>query len=88
MGAGPLEDVVHKHGDMLVDAIENLAARDALLAHALRCVWLAHGVLRPSTELRLSKWITVTGQTLREGEPVRDMLPYYREGEEDARHQI
>jgi hypothetical protein len=61
VGAGPLEDLVHKHGDTLVDAIEGFAARDAWFAYALSRVWLAHGVLRPGTELRLSKWITVTG---------------------------
>ena len=64
VGAGPLEDLVHKHGDTLVDAIEDLAARDGRFAHALSRVWLAKGVLRPSTELRLSKWITVTGKGL------------------------
>jgi len=61
VGAGPLEDLVHKHGNSLASEIANLASRNPSFEHALSGVWLAHGVLTPAAEERLSQWIIVTG---------------------------
>ena len=65
VGAGPLEDLVHKHGSVLAGEIERLANQDPSFERALGGVWLAHGVLTPIAEQRLSQWITVTGAVKR-----------------------
>ena len=57
VGTGPLEDLVHKHGNTLAGEVALLATRDDRFAQALSSVWIAHGVLNAETELRLHKWI-------------------------------
>lgn len=61
VGSGPLEDLVHKHGDSLAGAVAHLALGNARFSQALSHVWLAHGVLTPDAERRLSRWVIVTG---------------------------
>jgi hypothetical protein len=57
VGAGPLEDLLHEHGDELVDAIETEARRSPPFASALASVWLERHAVTPATEERLSRWI-------------------------------
>jgi hypothetical protein len=61
VATGPLEDLVRKHGNMLVDDIEYLALRDERFRLALHGVWLPAGVLQPDVERRLAYWIPVSG---------------------------
>ncbi len=65
VGTGPLEDFVHKHGNTLADEVDLLATRSDRFAQALSSVWIAHGVLNPEAERRLSKWIITTSATRR-----------------------
>jgi hypothetical protein len=58
VGAGPLEDLVKKHGDALVKEIEYDASRNDRVRQALSCVWVARGLLTPEVEGRLSRWIS------------------------------
>jgi hypothetical protein len=57
VGAGPLEDLLHEHGDSLIDAIETEARRSPPFANALASVWVAPHTLAPNTERRLGPWI-------------------------------
>lgn len=61
VAAGPLEDLVHAHGDGLIVEIDRLARTDERFAAALNGVWLTHGVLDQRVEDRLAAWVTVTG---------------------------
>jgi hypothetical protein len=60
VGTGPLEDLVHKHGNVLVREVTLLASRSDRFARALSRVWVAHGVLNAEAEQRLSGWIIVS----------------------------
>jgi hypothetical protein len=53
IGAGPLEDLVSRHGAALVERITALARDDARFGRALSAVWLAHGELPPEVEGRI-----------------------------------
>lgn len=57
VGAGPLEDLLHAHGDDLVDEIEARARQSASFAKALSTVWLEHGSVGAETEKRLARWV-------------------------------
>lgn len=57
VGAGPLEDLVHRHGDSLVDELDRLARQDPAFRQAMAAVWLSPGVLSPETERRLRQWM-------------------------------
>ena len=61
VGAGPLEDLLNKHGNALVDDVEREAARNPRFRLALTGAWLAHGMLDPDVEMRLSQWTSVRG---------------------------
>ena len=39
LGAGPLEDLLAKHGDQFIDRVEDLARRDAQFRKLLGAVW-------------------------------------------------
>jgi hypothetical protein len=52
---------MHRHGNVLVGEVERLAARNPRFERAPGGVWLAHGVLAPVAEERLSQWVLVTG---------------------------
>jgi hypothetical protein len=53
IGAGPLEDLVSRHGAALVERITALAREDDRFRRALSAVWLAHGELSPEVERRI-----------------------------------
>lgn len=63
VATGPLEDLVRKHGDQLIDDIEYLAAVNERFRSALGAVWLPTGVLTPQARWRLSRWVPVSGPT-------------------------
>ncbi|HEX6872129.1 MAG TPA: hypothetical protein VF163_13610 [Micromonosporaceae bacterium] len=54
VAAGPLEDLVRKHGNALVDDIEFLAMQEPVFQHALGLIWLPHGALAPEVQRRLT----------------------------------
>jgi hypothetical protein len=58
VGAGPLEDLIHDHGDSLVDEIDERARRSGRFAEALASVWLERDRLDPATVARLSVWVS------------------------------
>lgn len=57
VGAGPLEDLVHEHGNSLIDDLDRLARQNPLFSQAMASVWLSAGVLDPGVERRLCNWI-------------------------------
>jgi hypothetical protein len=57
VAAGPLEDLLHAHGDDLVDEIEVLARQSPVFAQALGGVWLSEGAISASTKDRLARWV-------------------------------
>lgn len=63
VAAGPLEDLVRKHGDVLAEDIEYMAMRDERFRYALGGVWLPPGVLQPEAERRLAQWIPLNGRS-------------------------
>ena len=60
VGAGPLEDLIHEHGDALVEPIVAKARQSRSFAQALSSVWLERAGLSPETVTRLSPWVKVT----------------------------
>lgn len=57
VGAGPLEDLIHEHGDSVVPDVEERARRSPAFAQALSRVWLDAGRLDETTVGRLSNWL-------------------------------
>jgi hypothetical protein len=57
VGCGPLEDLLHEHGDAVVDRVELFARQSPSFAKALSHVWLERGHLSPNREQRLSAWV-------------------------------
>lgn len=55
VGAGPLEDLVHAHGDELIDEIERLARQVPSFRRALASVWIDDGAISPATHDRISR---------------------------------
>ncbi len=58
VAAGPLEDLLHRHGQELVDVVERRARQDCRFGQALGGVWLADGALDPTARARLGPWLT------------------------------
>lgn len=59
VAAGPLEDLIHQHGDELIDDIEPLARQDDRFRAALGSVWLARGTLPVEVEQRFAQWMSI-----------------------------
>src|SRR5215475_63513 len=59
VGCGPLEDLIHQHGDALIDVIDIIARRNPSFAKAMSHVWLERGHLTKATEARLARWVQV-----------------------------
>lgn len=57
VGAGPLQNLLHDHGNELIDQIERVARREPRFRRALTGVWLDPGDLDPAVEKRLSAWV-------------------------------
>jgi len=57
VGTGPLEDLIHEHGDELIDEIELYARTRPPVAQALAVVWVERGHLNADTEDRLKTWV-------------------------------
>jgi hypothetical protein len=57
VGSGPLEDLIHEHGDRLVDELAERARHSPLFAQALAATWLDADRLQPTTVDRLSLWV-------------------------------
>jgi uncharacterized protein DUF6869 len=57
VGAGPLEDLIHEHGDDLIGAIVSCARQRPMFAQALAVCWVERGHLAASTEDRLRPWV-------------------------------
>lgn len=60
VGIGPLEDLLHHHGEALVEDLERLARQEPAFGAALRAVWLERGCLPPEVERRLGSWVQLT----------------------------
>jgi len=63
VGAGPLESLLHEHGDSVIDEIERVARRSASFAQALSQVWLERGWLSAATERRLAVWLPALAES-------------------------
>lgn len=50
VGAGPLEDLLHTHGEALVDDVDRFARQDSRFRRALSAVWLGNGLSDATTE--------------------------------------
>lgn len=57
VGAGPLEDLVTRHGNDLSAKLDDLARRSAAIRRALAFVWIDRGLLNPHAADRLARWI-------------------------------
>jgi hypothetical protein len=57
VGAGPLEDLLTRHGATLVDGIDDLARRDPQFAQALTAVWWSPNDAGREVTQRLGRWI-------------------------------
>jgi hypothetical protein len=57
VGAGPLEDLIHEHGDDLIDEIESYARKRPQFAQALAVVCVERHHLTAGTEERLRPWV-------------------------------
>jgi hypothetical protein len=57
VGAGPLEELVHEHGDALARELVETARRSPSFAAALKHVWLETGHLQDATEEKLAPWV-------------------------------
>lgn len=57
VGAGPLEDLIHEHGDDLIDEVVSCARQRPRFAQALAIVWAERGHLTAGTEDRLRPWV-------------------------------
>ena len=57
VGVGPLGDLLHEHGDGLINEIEHYARVSASFRHALAHVSLERGHVSTDTEHRLLPWI-------------------------------
>ena|SRR5690348_732332 len=53
VAAGPLEDMVRRHGPAIIEWIEGEAQRDPRFQWALGCIWLQAGELPSGTEQRV-----------------------------------
>lgn len=60
VGAGPLEDLLHEHGDRLIADIETSARRSPAFANAMSSVWLEVDGLEPATVARLAPWVATS----------------------------
>ena len=58
IGAGPVEDLVNRHGAALIDSIEGEAKRDPRFREALASIWLVSDDILPNV---LSRLQAVTG---------------------------
>lgn len=57
VGCGPLEDLLHDHGDSLSVYIDEHARRSPAFALALSHVWLSRGQLSETAENLIRPWI-------------------------------
>jgi hypothetical protein len=57
VGTWPLEDLLHEHGEDLVNEIEVYARQRPRFADCLAVVWVERGHLNSTTEARLKPWI-------------------------------
>jgi hypothetical protein len=58
VGTGPLEDLIHEHGDVVIDDLVEFARTVPTFALALSHVWLESGHLSKTTTERLMPWIS------------------------------
>jgi hypothetical protein len=58
VAAGPLEDMVRRHGPAVIEWLEGEAQRDPRFQWALGCIWLQAGELPPGIEQRV---VTASG---------------------------
>ncbi len=57
VGAGPLENLIHEHGDALAQDLVIRARQSPAFAHALSYVWLETGGLHADAGAQLSPWL-------------------------------
>jgi hypothetical protein len=57
VGAGPLEDLLVRHGASLVDELDDLARRDPRFAQAMSGVWWSAATAGPEVTAKLGRWI-------------------------------
>jgi hypothetical protein len=57
VGAGPLEDLLVRHGASLVDELDDMARRDSRFAQALGGVWWSADAAGPEVTAKLGRWI-------------------------------
>jgi len=68
--AGPLEDLVHRHGAELIGEIEAEASRDSRFRWALGCVWLSRGDLPDDI---LARVVRASGDEIKPLPPLTDL---------------
>jgi hypothetical protein len=61
VAAGALEDLLHWHGDELVDQVQRLARQDPQFGRALAGVWLSDGALHAEVAARLAPSLPTPG---------------------------
>jgi hypothetical protein len=57
VGCGPLEDLLHEHGDSVATTVNDHALSSPSFARALSHVWLQQGQLSEATENQLKAWV-------------------------------
>jgi hypothetical protein len=57
LGAGPIEDLLLRHGTALVDEVDDLARRDPRFARAITAVCWSAADAGPEVTRRLRRWI-------------------------------
>lgn len=57
VGYGPLENLLHDHGDALIDAIESNVRQHPAFAQALAVAQIERGHVSDATEKRLAPWV-------------------------------
>lgn len=57
VGAGPLEDLLVRHGTNLVDEVDDLARRNARFARAMNGVWWSADAAGREVMAKLGRWI-------------------------------
>jgi hypothetical protein len=76
IAAGPLEDLLRKHGEHFVDRVEEWARRDDRFRECLGGVWLSRGELPADVEQRL---VHASGDRILLAEPIPDEAEWLRE---------
>lgn len=76
IAAGPLEELLRKHGEHFIDRVEERARQDERFRECLGGVWISRGDLPADVEQRL---VRASGDRIEPGNPVPDEGEWLRE---------